>query len=121
VKKVRDIPPEIRMELVQTPAYQTKLRLLVEEVGQVTLGRSFMEGSEDDGAPLGALDREILLSCHKPIPDDFGTKHTIYEEGAEVCRSYGVLTLRGLICWKLHSVEAGTWLLPCLTDAGESA
>jgi hypothetical protein len=121
MKKVRDIPPEWKeaADKIQTPEYQEHLRLCVAEVGQEKLAKSFTCGKQDNGLELGELDFQILASCRKPIPTDLDDKHSLWEEGDEVCYSYGILTLRGLIRWTLESGKKGTWLLARLTQAGE--
>jgi hypothetical protein len=123
VKKVRDIPPEWQEHAakIQTPEYQEHLRSCVEEEGQVRLVKSFLNGQEDTGAGLGTLDYEILASCLKPVPENLDEKHSVWEEGDEVCFHYGVLTQRGLIRWGLESGQKGTWLMARLTYNGEIA
>jgi hypothetical protein len=95
MKKVRDIPPEYKDPgtWTQTPEYQKHLADCVEEEGQLYLAKSFMNGKEE--------------------------KHTIWEEGEDVCYSYGVLILRGLIRMTLQSGKNKTWLFAVLTEQGK--
>lgn len=119
MQKIRDIPTEFQEKVkeLQSPEFQEHLRNLVAEEGQRTLATKFMR-KEDAGDPLSTLDYKLLESCQKPISPDWGTKQTVWEEGDDVCYSYGVLTLRGFIRWNLHTVSEGTWLLPSLTESG---
>jgi hypothetical protein len=121
MKKVRDIPPEYKDPgtWTQTPEYQKHLADCVEEEGQLYLAKSFMNGKEDEGLPLFDLDYEVLRSMLKPIPNDLDEKHTIWEEGEDVCYSYGVLILRGLIRMTLQSGKNKTWLFAVLTEQGK--
>jgi hypothetical protein len=123
MKKVRDIPPEWQGLNTQSPEYQEHLQRCIEEEGQTRLVKSFMEGREDKGLPLEELDYQLLLNCRKPIPNnnDLDEKPSIWEEGEEVCYSYGMLTLRGLIRWTLQSGKISRWLVPALTVQGEQA
>ena len=114
MKKVRDIPTNCNIEQTQTQEYQERLRTLLAEDSQVELANhGFLDGKEDDGHPLNEMDYEILTSCTKPIPDNLDDKHSIYEEGDDVSYSYGILTLRGLIVWKMQSGKWKSWIVDC--------
>jgi hypothetical protein len=119
MKKVRDLPDGFSIEQTQTPEYQEHLRACVAEPGQVQLANSFLEGKKDDGFALIELDYQILASCDKSIPANLDEKNSIHEEGEDVCFSYGILTSRGLISWKLQSGKVRSWLVAELTDSGK--
>lgn len=119
MKKVRDIPADFDVSLIQTAEYQARLKEEVAEAGQTTLALAFTGGQWDHGKPLGELEYQILRQNTKELSPNWAMKHSIWEEGEEVCIAYGVLTLRGLIRWELHTVPEGTWLLPDTTDAGK--
>lgn len=119
MKKVRDLPPECSPTQTQTSEYQEHLCTLVAEEKQATLAKRFMGDKEDDDLPLAELDYQILADCTKSIPDNLDEKHSIWEEGDEVCYAYGRLTLRGIIRWGLKSGKVGKWLMAELTDEGK--
>ncbi len=124
MKKVRELPAGANLSMSQTPEYQEYLRTCIAEEGQVTLVKAFLDGKEDDGLPLWDLDYEVLRDCLKPLPtnlDNLDSKHSIWEEGADVCHSYGKLTQRGLIRWTLQSGKVGSWLMAVLTEQGRAA
>lgn len=119
MKKIREIPTNWDKSIIQTAQYQEHLRVMVAEKGQKSIALAFTDGKPDYGFTLGDLEYQILRAESKPISPNWGTKHSIWEEGEEVCYAYGILTMRGLLRWDLHSVAEGTWLLPSLTDTGK--
>lgn len=118
MKKIRELPDGYDPAYCQTPEYQARLRAMVAEPEQRALSKSFMGGRAPETG-LIALDYETLESCRRPVPDNWGTKHSIWEEGDEACYSFGKLIFLGLIRLDLHTVKEGMWLLPVLTEAGE--